>query len=132
MTANSIFTNPSKTYEHKETSKYAILNPRNQTFKRFVKGRNYKVGTGFIWVHKESDEYVKTILTSKTTYKEFLKEVLIQEKYMQIVALQWVPVRILSKRKLAVLECDDETECIPLKPCVMPGCLCRETGVGCF
>lgn len=117
-----------KLYNH-ANGKYQELNSLNKTQAKFVQGQKYKIGTGLILVRLRDNKFDKIKVSSKVSYKKFLSEVLTVEKHKyDLVAIQWVPVRITREDKLAVLNCNRKDECIPEDFCKIPGCFCQPDG----
>lgn len=76
------------------------------------------MGTGIAIVETNSRHMT---IDYKSTYKEFLSTLLKKYTPEQVVALKWVPVKVMKAKKLIQQECHAE-ECV--KTCVQPGCFC--------
>lgn len=113
-----------KTYLH-ERGSYQRLNNKNQTLARFVVGQKYKVGTGIILFTEGAQE---KSFRYNYRYKEFLRYLLESFNEEELLAFQWIPVRVSRPDKLPEIICTEP--CEGIGGCIELGCTCNsEKGV---
>jgi hypothetical protein len=104
-----------KVWVHRQ-GRYVVLNDAEQTPVKY--SQKYRVGTGIAVIDTPNR---KVIYIPKSSHNKFLKMLLTQYPVEQIVAVKWVPNRVMSREKLIQQKCLAEA-CV--RSCVQPGCIC--------